>query len=169
MGWTYTDGLDLGGSGGLEGVANFAALPPFADHLNESYFVEASQGSRWLPGSFGGDFYPRGVYYSNGSEWLFQENPSQATQAEVNAGIVSDKFVSPSTLQGAGIVSDKNFIFTQAVAANIWNVVHNLNKLPAVTTVDNAGDEVGGEVEHVSINELNIKFNAAFSGKTYVN
>ena len=169
MGWIYSDGLDAGGNGDMESAANFAALPPFADHTGESFFVEAAQGTPWLPGSFGGNYYPRGVYYSNGIEWLYQENPGQATQTEVNAGIVTDKFVSPSTLQGAGLVSDKNFIFIQAVASNSWNVLHNLGKLPAVTTVDNAGNEVGGEVEHVNINELNIKFNAAFSGKTYIN
>ena len=101
MGYIYSDGLEAGGSGTMESAANFSALPPFADHANESFFVEASEGTPWLPGSLGGSYYPRGVYFSNGIEWIYQENPGQATQSEVNAGLVTDKFIAPNTFQGS--------------------------------------------------------------------
>lgn len=48
-------------------------------------------------------------------------------------------------------------------------VTHNLGKKPAVTILDTAGDEVVGEINHVSINELTIDFSASFSGSVILN
>lgn len=169
MGKVYGDVSECGGGGALEGVANFSALPDPTANAGVSYFVEASEGTPWLPGSLGGNYYPRGVYYSNGTEWLYQENPGQATQAEVNAGLIDDKFVSPKTLAGSGLTSDKNFIFTQAVASTLWSVNHGLGKRPAVTVVDSLDRAVIAEVTHVDDNNYTVKTNAALSGKTYNN
>lgn len=168
MGKVYGDSAFCGGGFGLEGVANFAALPPAADNAGVSYFVESAQGTPWLPGSLGGTYYPRGVYYSNGTEWLFQENPGQATQAEVDAGLIEDKFVSPKTLSGAGL-GDKTFIFTQAVASTEWTVVHNLGKHPAIYIEDSLGRHIQGEISRQDDNTYKLFFNAAISGKTYNN
>jgi hypothetical protein len=60
--------------------------------------VSNSQGTSWLPGPLGGTYYPKGLYYSNGTSWEYIDTPYQATQAEVDAGIVDDKFVTPLTL-----------------------------------------------------------------------
>ena len=38
--------------------------------------------------------------------------------------------------------SDKNFVFTQSVAAAKWEIQHNLDKYPSVSIVDSAGTEV---------------------------
>lgn len=46
---------------------------------------------------------------------------------------------------------------------------HQLGKKPAVTVIDSAGDEVEGEVEHVSINDLVVRFSAATSGQVILN
>jgi len=172
MGYVYEliDGNDGGGgSGQMESAANYSALPPAATETGFSWFVEASQGTAWLPGSLGGTYFPRGVYYSNGAEWLYQENPGQATQSEVIAGIVSDKWVSPETLKGVGFGNDKSFTFTQAIPATIWTVNHNLGKFPSVTVTDNSGEEVEVQVTHVDNNNLNIDLNALYSGKAYIN
>jgi len=172
MGKLYGDSSECGGGGALEGVANFSALPDPTANAGVSYFVEASEGTPWLPGSLGGSYYPRGVYYSNGTEWLYQENPGQATQAEVNAGLIDDKFVSPKTLAGAGIISDKNFTFIQATASASWLVTHNLGKIPSITVVDTAGNLVEGAVVLATgneNNELTINFNAPFSGTASLN
>lgn len=171
MGYIYTlvDDGGGGGSGSTESVANFAALPPPADEAGFIWFVETAQGTAWLPGNFGGNYYPRGAYYSNGTEWIYQNSASQATQAEVNAGVIDDKFVSPNTLSGLGLGSDKNFTFTQATASATWNIIHNMGKRPSVSPVDTSENIVLGCVTHVSDNELNINFNAPFSGKAYLN
>jgi hypothetical protein len=65
------------------------------------YWCEASQGTRWLPFSVGGTYYPLGMYYSNGVTWEYSETPYQATLSEVNTGTNTDKFVSPYTFTNA--------------------------------------------------------------------
>lgn len=149
----------------VEIVNTFADLPPAADHYGEIYGVNTTTGSLLWPPTY----KPKGMYLSNGTEWIKQPVPGFATQAETNAGVIDDKTISPKTLAGAGIISDKNFTFTQATASAIWNVVHNLGKYPSVSILDTAGTEIGGEVENVSINEINIKFNAPFSGVATLN
>jgi hypothetical protein len=92
-----------GGGGGTEVLtaANFSALPLAADHNGEFYWCLASQGTSWLPGTLGGTFYPKGLYYSDGSSWTNQPVPYQATITEVNTGTNDDKFVTPSTFTNA--------------------------------------------------------------------
>lgn len=79
-------------------VANFSALPDPTTNGGKYYFVLASQGTSWLPGTLGGTYYPKGTYYSTGSAWVTDVSPYQAIQADVDAGIVTDQFVSPLTL-----------------------------------------------------------------------
>lgn len=86
-------------------VANYAALPNASLTDGKFYWCEASQGTKWLPGTIGGTYYPLGIYYSNGVSWTFIETPYQATQAEVNAGIVVDKFITPYTFANSTILN----------------------------------------------------------------
>jgi hypothetical protein len=65
--------------------------------------------------------------------------------------------------------SDKNYVHTQAVPSAIWNVQHNLNKFPSVTSVNNSNIKMFGEVTYVDENNLTINFSAGFSGKAYIN
>ena len=92
-----------GGGGGTEilTAANFSALPAAADHTGEFYWCEAAQGTSWLPGTLGGTYYPKGLYYSNGTSWNATDLPYNATIAEVNTGTNNDKFVTPSTFTNA--------------------------------------------------------------------
>lgn len=54
---------------------------------------------------------------------------------------------------------------TQAQAAAIWAITHNLGARPfAVMVTDSAGDDVIGDVVHIDDNSLQIRFSAAFSG-----
>jgi hypothetical protein len=75
-------------------------------------------------------------------------------------------FVNPDIDPGAG---DKNFVFIQAVASASWNVVHNLDKFPSVSIVDDDNNQVYGSVVYNTVNDLTITFTAPFSGKTYIN
>jgi len=93
----------LGSGGGgttITVVANYSALPDPTTVSGQFYWAEASQGTAWLPGALGGTYYNAGMYYSNGTNWSFVNVPYQATQAEVNAGVNTDKFVTPNTLAG---------------------------------------------------------------------
>lgn len=48
-------------------------------------------------------------------------------------------------------------------------VLHNLNKYPAVTVVDTAGDEVRGDVHYDSSNQVTVTFSSATGGTVYCN
>jgi hypothetical protein len=82
-------------------AANYAALPDPTTVSGEFYYAQSSQGSAFWPGSLGGTYYKAGLYYSNGVAWLTDVNPFQAAQADVDAGIITDQFVSPATLASA--------------------------------------------------------------------
>lgn len=64
---------------------------------------------------------------------------------------------------------DVSFEHTESPASALWTITHNLNKYPSVTVVDSANDEVEGNVNHISRNQLTITFSAAFSGKAFLN
>lgn len=69
----------------------------------------------------------------------------------------------------SGEGGDLHFKFIQGVASNKWIIVHNLEKFPIPLVQDSANDEIEGDIEYVSINELIITFSAAFSGIAYLN
>jgi hypothetical protein len=82
-------------------VINYSALPNPTTVATKFYWVSNSQGTQWLPGSLGGTYYPKGLYYSNGVSWEYMETPYQATQLEVDTGTNNDKFVTPNTLNNS--------------------------------------------------------------------
>ena len=65
--------------------------------------------------------------------------------------------------------SDAFFEFDQGTPASVWNIRHNLGKFPAVSVVDSANNEVSGAVQYVDSNNIILVFNAAFSGKAFLN
>lgn len=74
------------------------------------------------------------------------------------------------TSEDLGIdVADANYIHKQTEASNEWVIVHNLNKYPAVSIIDSAGDEVEGNVHYDSINQITITFIGAFKGTATLN
>ncbi len=81
-------------------VSTYADLPNPTTVTGQFYWVENSSGTSWLPGSLGGTYRQKGLYYSNGVTWEFTPAPFQATQSEVNAGTNDNKFVTPLTLEG---------------------------------------------------------------------
>ena len=79
-------------------------------------------------------------------------------------------FYNTSTNQYESItVQDKNYIYTQLVASNQWNINHKLNKYPSVTVVDSGGNTVTGDVTYIDTNNVTINFSAEFTGKAYFN
>lgn len=65
-------------------------------------------------------------------------------------------------------LADKNHI-TNFTISNEVNVNHNLNKYPAVSVIDSAGDEVIGEVYYLNTTQLVVSFANPFSGKITCN
>lgn len=66
-----------GGSGAEVGatqqVGTFASLIA-GDTIGDLAYVENSQGSKWLPGTYGGTYYPSGWYLWSGSAWESDKN-----------------------------------------------------------------------------------------------
>lgn len=97
-------GLDIAGTTGaaINGpVTNYAALPAVLGASGQYWEVLNSQGTAWLPGAIGGTYYPNGLYYSDGISWHYSDSPYQATQAAVDAGIITNQFVSPFTFKNS--------------------------------------------------------------------
>lgn len=63
---------------------------------------------------------------------------------------------------------DANFVQPFTVADTV-PVNHNLNKYPAVSIMDSAGDEVEGEVYYVNTTQLIVSFSNPFSGQITCN
>jgi hypothetical protein len=100
-------GISLGYGTDITVVANYSAILALPPVTGEFYWASNSQGTSWLPGSLGGTYYNSGLYYYNGTSLEFLNVPYQATQIEVDAGIINDKFVSPSTLKNAAQWDEK--------------------------------------------------------------
>lgn len=61
------------------------------------------------------------------------------------------------------------YTYAQNEASDVWLVTHPLEKMPAVTVVDSAGNVVIGEITYIDTGTVRIRFNGAFSGKAYLN
>ena len=86
-----------------------------------------------------------------------------------NGNLDLNKYYDFATFTISSGVGDKNFVFTQAVAANPWIIQHNLNKFPSCTVVLNSGQQGFGDVTFIDENNLTITFAGAESGKAYIN
>lgn len=87
-------------------VNTFADLPNPTTVPDKVYGVLNSSGIPYISVIFGGNYRAKGFYRSNGTEWNYLgEFPIQANQSEVDAGTVTDKFVSPATLRNSNFMS----------------------------------------------------------------
>lgn len=62
-----------------------------------------------------------------------------------------------------------NYTHTQVVPAKIWTVHHTLNKKCSVIVVDSADNTVMGDITYIDMQTIEIRFQAEFSGKAYLN
>lgn len=60
------------------------------------------------------------------------------------------------------------YIHTQILSSKTWIINHTLNKYPSVTIVDTSGNIVIGDVKYISNFQLEVNFNAQFSGVAYL-
>ena len=66
-------------------------------------------------------------------------------------------------------VSDKNFVFEQGIASDIWLIKHNLGKYPSVSLVDSSGTQFDADVEYNDENTCTVRMNGATTGKAFLN
>lgn len=65
--------------------------------------------------------------------------------------------------------SDAYYVHNQNVPATDWTVNHNLNKYPAVQVIDSGGTVVIGQIDHISVNQLIVRFSVVFGGQAICN
>jgi hypothetical protein len=161
----YKEGEGSGG-GSIETpkVDNYDALPDPSTQNNKFYWVRNTQGTRWLPGSFGGTYYPKGWYYSDGVIWDHTDNPFQASQVDVDAGIIDDQFVSPYTLNNWNKIKEAN-LYLNFVDVEPFEFVAPYNlKFTSVESNNGAVVDLDGYVLGNTLNKfdvLNISINQA--------
>jgi hypothetical protein len=72
-------------------------------------------------------------------------------------------------IQGAaaniGLVS---YVYNQYSPSATWNITHNLNFYPNVTTMDSSGSICEGEIDYIDSNTIRVTFLAPFSGTAYL-
>lgn len=82
-------------------VSTTIDLPVASTKPNQIYYVENSTGAKWRKILYGGTWEPAGLYYSNGVNWTTTDIPFQSSQAEVDAGVITDSFLTPATFNNA--------------------------------------------------------------------
>lgn len=121
-------------------VANYSALPAANTVPGELYAVLASQGTWWLPGTLGGTYYNKGLYYSDGTNWVYTETPYNANQATVNAGTNDEQFVTPKTFNDSAQLAAKasltgtETLTNKRITRRVTSIVSNAT--PTVNTDD---------------------------------
>lgn len=90
-----------------------------------------------------------------------------AEQAKEQADIAKEQ--ADIILREIGEHTDKTFTYEQAESSNEWVINHGLNKYPAVTVVDSAGNEVICSVQHLSMTTCVVEMTAPFKGKAILN
>lgn len=99
---------------------------------------------------------------------MSQEEQNYEQAYEVSFGFVDNDPIE-ATFTISQNIQDLNYIHYQDVAAEKWVITHNLGKMPSVTVVTSAGEQVVGDVQYNSTSKLTIGFSAAFAGVAYLN
>lgn len=71
--------------------------------------------------------------------------------------------------QDAVINLPTTYIHEQGIASATWTINHNLNKFPAVSIVDSAGNEIIAEVKYEDLNTCIVTMTGASKGKAFLN
>jgi hypothetical protein len=92
-------------------------------------------------------------------------NTITITFADVFAGTAYLEVTSSASGTGGTQTHSYPFVTPEAV----WTINHNLNRYPAVSCVDDQGNEVFGDVTYMDANTLSISFVDALTGVAYLN
>lgn len=100
-----------------------------------------------------------------GLNYIEQTGPAGQNIIQVNAGgCITRINLNPSII----INQNTSYLHTQAIAATVWDITHNLSMIPNVTTEDLNGVDIEGIIEVIDNNRIKIYFNQATAGKAYL-
>ena len=60
------------------------------------------------------------------------------------------------------------YVHTQSISSAVWTINHNLGFNPTAVILDSAGTNCEGEFAYPTVNQMTIRFNAAFAGTAYL-
>lgn len=130
----------------------------------------------WFEHLIGGFDIGTGVSSGNEGGWIdieeFEEDDLNRFSEEGNILRIDIWAEHTVGFGGGGEVGDgedKNFVFNQGPAAEVWVINHELHKIPAVIVFDDEENEMEGQVVPLSDDEIEIRFTAEVSGKAVLN
>jgi hypothetical protein len=91
------------------------------------------------------------------------------TILQANGAIVGDFVWVLGDAVDSGNAGVNGYIHNQGNPSATWAISHGLNKRPSVTVVDSAGTMVSGQTDYIDSNNIELTFNAPFSGQAYLN
>lgn len=68
-----------------------------------------------------------------------------------------------------GAAGGATYTHTQAVAAAVWTVAHNLGRRPSVTVTDHLGNEVWPDIRHLDGDLVQVTHGVPLTGFAYCN
>lgn len=72
--------------------------------------------------------------------------------------------------RAAGVLGhDHSYVHNQGLAAQVWTVIHNLNRFPSVSPVNSANTQMNAVIDYINKNTLTITFLSPVLGKAYLN
>ncbi len=84
---------------------------------------------------------------------------------EVNTGgCITRINLNPSIV----VNQNSSFVFTQSTPSTVWDIQHNMNLIPNVTSEDTTGTDIVGIIDVIDNNRLKVYFNQPVAGKAYL-
>lgn len=121
-----------GGSGAVnisQKATDYASLVN-GEEVGELAYVENSQGTKWLPGTLGGTYYPAGWYVWNGTNWVSDRN-AIAKQLQDNIDDILNH------THGAAVISFDDTLLETFVGTNVQAIVTDIDaKVYSKTYID---------------------------------
>lgn len=68
-----------------------------------------------------------------------------------------------------GSGEDARLTHVQSTPASVWWITHELLKFPAVTVVDEDGNEVDADVSFPTLAEVVVRFSGEMTGRVFLN
>lgn len=97
---------------------------------------------------------------------VVSDNEIQVIEVAAQDEIVSVISIAEQGPAGPGAVT---YVHDQALPSASWVIQHSLDRYPSATVVDSAGNTIICDVQYDSVDQITIRFSAAFSGRAYLN
>jgi len=172
----YNGDYELSVTASITGDNQSTGLSPSADPLDNSAFyvhvngvvINLGDGVTTKPAYFSDDFGSNAVQIKNiGTQSVLYWNASLAKYILSPSDRITFEYEIGVTASNP-IIDPFIYVHTQSLSSAVWNITHNLDGYPNVTSVDNSDIQIEGEVKYINLNEITITFNSSVSGKAYL-